>query len=99
MLALRLARRLTARRLHAFAVSGSTPPQQIASLLDEHGVVVIDDFLTTELDRVAGIRRRDGVVRAREWDVRAIGVERSTGRVRAMRRGVGDVGAGGDDDG
>ncbi|CAH0375709.1 unnamed protein product [Pelagomonas calceolata] len=53
MLALRLARRLTTRRLHAFAVSGATPPHQIASLLDEHGVVVIDDFLTTELDRVA----------------------------------------------
>ena len=53
MLALRLARRLTARRLHAFAVSGATPPHQIASLLDEHGVVVIDDFLTTELDRVS----------------------------------------------
>ena len=49
--------------------------------------------------RVAVTRRRDGVVRAREWDVRAIGVERSKGRVRAMRRGVGDVGAGGDDDG
>ena len=53
MLAVRLARRLTARRLHAFAVSGTTPPHQIASLLDEHGVVVIDDFLTSELDRVS----------------------------------------------
>ena len=53
MLALRLARRLTTRRLHAFAVSGSTPPQQIASLLDEHGVVIINDFLTSELDRVS----------------------------------------------
>ena len=54
MYALRLvARRVRARQVHAFAVSGATPPQQIASLLDEHGVVVIDDFLTGELDRVA----------------------------------------------
>ena len=54
MYALRLvARRVRARQVHAFAVAGSTPPQQIASLLDEHGVVVIDDFLTGELDRVA----------------------------------------------
>ena len=37
----------------AFVVGSGTGPTEIASLLDEHGVVVVRDFSTTELERVS----------------------------------------------
>ena len=41
------------RTTPAFVVGSGTGPKDIASLLDEHGVVIVHDFLTTELDRVS----------------------------------------------